>query len=222
GSMTSSSPKQTPKRRSHTERVELAERRMFDATEALILEVGTQKTTLKEVGERAGYSRGQAHARFGSKEELFLRLADRCRNIWLEELDLAAGNKRGLAAFLSRMDAMVSYANRYPSDARVMYILWFESVGSPSAMKTGLSRFHAQAREDIQHLIEQARQAGEVAEDIDPAEFAMHFTSTLFGMSYQWVVNPSAVEPFPLINAIRRQMLLILRPTNSAGLDRSN
>ena len=39
---------------------------MLDAAEALILELGTQATTLKGVGERAGYSRGLAQARFGS------------------------------------------------------------------------------------------------------------------------------------------------------------
>lgn len=214
--MPTSSAKKTPRRRSHTERVEQSERRMFDATETLILELGTQKTTLKEVGEKAGYSRGLAHARFGSKEELFLRLADRCRSIWLEELERAEGNKRGLAAFMSRLDAMASYGARYPEDARVMYILWFECVGSPSAMKSGLERFHQQARNDIRRLIEQALQAGEIADDIDPEHFAMHFTATMFGISYQWVVNPEAVNIAQLIDDIRRQMLLVLRPTSGA------
>jgi len=186
---------------------------MLDATEALILELGTQQTTLKEVGERAGYSRGLAHARFGSKETLFLKLADRCRRTWLEELELTAGNKRGLAAFLSRLDATASYARRYPQDARVMYILWFESVGSTSAMKSDLSRFHEQARDDIRFLIDQAKTAGEIAEDVDPASFAMLFTSTLFGISYQWVVNPNALDLTTLLDGIRKDMMLVLRPT---------
>ena len=67
-------PAEKPARRSHLERTELSDRLMLDATEALILELGTQKTTLKEVGERAGYSRGLAHARFGNKETLLPEL----------------------------------------------------------------------------------------------------------------------------------------------------
>ncbi len=205
--------KKRPKRRTHLERTELSDRKMFEATESLILEVGTKATRLIEVGERAGYSRGLANARFGNKETLFLRLADRCRRTWLEELELAAGDKRGLAAFLSRLHAMVSYAERHPDDARVLYILWFEAVGSPSDMKSDLSRFHAQAREDIRNLIEEARTAGEIADDVDPEHFALHFTSTMFGVSYQWVVNPEAVDIYPFIEDVRKQMLLILRPT---------
>ncbi|BFM14521.1 TetR/AcrR family transcriptional regulator [Maricurvus nonylphenolicus] len=200
-------------RRTHLERTELSDSRMFEATEALILEVGTQKTTLKEVGERAGYSRGLANSRFGNKETLFLKLADRCRDIWVEEVQSVAGNKQGLAALVSRMDAIASYVNQYPDDARVMYILWFESVGSSSAMKEGLAAFHRQARRDIKRLVEQALDNGEIAEDIDADHFAMHFISTMFGLSYQWVVNPESVDIASLMGDIKRQMLLILRPT---------
>ena len=79
-------------------------------------------------------------------------------------------------------------------------------------MKEGLSRFHQGAREDIRALIEQALAVGEIAADIDPEQFAMHFTSTMFGLSYQWLVNPDAVDPAVLMTDIKRQMLLILRP----------
>ncbi|NIB41064.1 TetR/AcrR family transcriptional regulator [Pseudomaricurvus alkylphenolicus] len=212
---TSASTTAKHQRRTHLERTELSDRRMFEATESLILEVGTQKTTLKEVGERAGYSRGLANARFGNKETLFLKLADRCRRLWLDELNQAAGDKRGLAAFLSRFDAIASYSSNSPEDARVMYILWFESVGSNSDMKESLARFHQQARDDIRNLIIDAKAAGEIAQDISPECFAAHFTSTLFGLCYQWVVNPYAIDVAQLMADIKQQMLLVLRPTSS-------
>lgn len=203
--------KQSP-RRSHPERVELSDRLMFEAAEALILELGTAKTTLKEVGERAGYSRGLAHSRFGNRETLFLKLADRCRHMWLEELQKAAGYSTGLAAFLTRLDAIVNYASRYPDKARVMYILWFESVGSPTAMKSSLAQFHQQARDDIRDLIVAAKSEGEVADDVDPEHFALHFTATVFGLCYQWLVNPEALDIPQMMAGIKRQMLMLLRP----------
>jgi len=199
-------------RRTHLERTELSDRRMLDAAESLILEVGTQSTTLKAVGERAGYSRGLANSRFGNKENLFLKLAERCLAIWLDELQNAVGNKTGLAAFLTRLEAMSSYVEKYPNDAQVMYILWFESVGSSSAMKQGLARFHQQAQKDIRHLISEALAAKEVAADVDADDFAIHFTSALFGLSYQWLVNPQGSNISAQMSAIKRQMLLILRP----------
>lgn len=206
-------PQSRPRRRTHLERTELSERSMLDATELLILELGTVKTTLKEVGEKAGYSRGLANSRFGNKETLFLKLAGRCRETWLSELQLASGSKTGLSAFLSRFDAIISFVENHPNEAKVMYILWFESVGSASEMKAGLERFHKEARKDISRQIQEALAAGEIAQDVDPDDFAILLTSAFFGLTYQWLVSPNLLDIRQQISAIKLQMLHVLRPT---------
>ena len=61
-------------RRTQAERTALSDQRMFDAAIRLIMDRGTQKTTLKDIGEMAGYSRGLANYRFGSKDGLMLEL----------------------------------------------------------------------------------------------------------------------------------------------------
>ncbi|MEM9301145.1 MAG: TetR/AcrR family transcriptional regulator [Pseudomonadota bacterium] len=198
-------------RRTQRERTDRSDRLMLDATEALILEVGTLNTTLKAVGERAGYSRGLANARFGSKETLFLRLTERCLADWTTELRDAEVGKGGLEALLSRLDAMVAYAERFPDDARVLYVLWFESVGSSSPMRESLRNFHEQARKDIARLVIEAQHAGEVPATVDPEHFSLHFTSALFGLSYQWLVNPEAITIRQVVASLRDHMLLILR-----------
>ena len=199
------------KRRTHRERVDLSDRLMLDAAQTLILDVGTVGTTLKEVGELAGYSRGLAHARFGSKERLFLKLADRCRRVWIAELQRVQGDKKGLSAFITRIDAVASYVERYPGDAQVMYILWFESVGSKSKMREGLRRFHEQARTDIRSLLEEAARSGEIPKEVDAASFAVQFCGTFFGLCYQWLVAPDAVDVSSQIAALKHQTLLALQ-----------
>ena len=44
-------------RRTQAERTALSDQKMFEAAIKLFIEKGTQKTTLKEIGEMAGYSR---------------------------------------------------------------------------------------------------------------------------------------------------------------------
>ncbi|MEM9728391.1 MAG: TetR family transcriptional regulator, partial [Myxococcota bacterium] len=189
------------------------DRLMLDAAEALILEAGTGSTTLKEVGERAGYSRGLAHARFGSKEKLFLRLADRSRRAWVAEMLRAQGEAKGLSALSARFDAVAAYVDRHPAAARVMYILWFESVGSMSEMRNALRRFHEQARADIRSLIEEAAREGEIPRDVDAESFALQFCATFFGLCYQWLVNPDAVAVLPQVAAYKSQTLRALNAT---------
>ena len=160
----------------------------------VVLEVGTQRTTLKEVGERAGYSRGLANPRFGSKDGLFVKLANRCRRRWIDELQRAAVGKQGLDVLLSRFDAMDAFAAQYPDEARVMYVLWFESVGARSEINASLARFHQQARADIKALaLDAGLVSGTGAED-RAERYATRFCGTSFGLCYQWLVNADAID----------------------------
>ena len=181
-------------RRTQLQRTELSDQLMLDAAQELILEVGTARTTLKEIGERAGYSRGLANARFGSREVLFIRLANRSRRQWLATLSQAQGQKTGLAALESRLDAILDYLERHPNEARVMYILWFEAVGAPSEINSSLSRFHKQAREDILQLVQEAGLIPSGADDGWGHRYAARFVGVIFGLCYQWLVNPDAVD----------------------------
>ena len=176
------------------QRTALSDERMLDAAEALILELGTQATTLKGVGERAGYSRGLAQARFGSKEVLFLRLTERSLEKWVNEVRQAAGNAKGLRALRSRVRAISVFTLNHPDAARVLYVLWFESVGFPSPMRDGLARFHDRGRRDIAELVLEAKNMKEIGKSVDAELFALQFTSTFFGACYQWLVNADAVD----------------------------
>lgn len=69
-------------RLTQAERTAISDGRMLDAAMALILERGTHNTTLREIGELAGYSRGLASNRFGSKDELFAELIQVFNERW--------------------------------------------------------------------------------------------------------------------------------------------
>ena len=76
----------------------------------LVNERGTAKTTLKDIGEGAGYSRGLASYRFGSKDGLWMELFARFDEIWKAHLSTylggqkwarrAAGSHSGAARYL--------------------------------------------------------------------------------------------------------------------------
>ena len=63
------------------ERSAQSDKKMFEAAIELINERGTAKTTLKDIGEHAGYSRGLASYRFGSKDGLWMELFDKFDDI---------------------------------------------------------------------------------------------------------------------------------------------
>lgn len=63
--------------RTQRDRSDLSTHRLLEATAALISERGYERTTVADVGRRAGYSHGLVTRRFGSKANLFIALVER-------------------------------------------------------------------------------------------------------------------------------------------------
>jgi AcrR family transcriptional regulator len=76
------------KRLSRTESVARTRARLLDAAEEVFARRGFGGTTLEQIAERAGYTRGAVYANFASKDELFLAVLDR----WLDA-DIAHGGQ---------------------------------------------------------------------------------------------------------------------------------
>ena len=167
---------------------------MFEVAIELVNERGTAKTTLKYIGEGAGYSRGLASYRFGSKDGLGMELFARFDDIWKAHLSQYLTGKQGLAALEAAIQAQRDIFTRESGYLRAMYILWYESLGRESDIRASLASHHVIYRRDVQQWIEQGQAAGEIRADVDPAHFATGYCSTMFGTIYQWVVAPDAID----------------------------
>src|SRR5690242_18839956 len=98
----------SPPRRTQQERREEAERRLLEAAARLIAEKGSQATSLAEVGEAAGYSRGLVHHHFGSKAALLERLAHWVQGSFSARVAPAMAEQRGLEALVTLVDAYLA------------------------------------------------------------------------------------------------------------------
>ena len=176
------------------ERTALSDQKMFEVAIELVNERGTAKTTLKDIGEGAGYSRGLASYRFGSKDGLWMELFARFDDIWKAHLSQYLAGKQGLAALEAAIQAQRDIFARESGYLRAMYILWYESLGRESDIRANLANHHVIYRRDVQQWIEQGQAAGDIRADVDPAHFATGYCSTMFGTIYQWVVAPDAID----------------------------
>ena len=181
-------------RMTQAERSALSDKRMFDAAVELINERGTQKTTLKEIGERAGYSRGLANYRFGSKDGLMLELFEQFDARWEEHLANYLQGARGLGAMRQAAGALRDFLKLESGYMRAMYLLWYECLGHETEMRRMLAEHHQAYRQDAQRWIEQGIEAGEVRQEVDAQQFAVQYCAFIFGIVYQWLVNANALD----------------------------
>lgn len=197
-------------RLTQAERTALSDARMFEAAMQLIVERGTHSTTLKEIGERAGYSRGLASNRFGSKEALFSHMVRDFNEKWAVELRRFVGNNTGIAAFMAALDAVEFYLLNHTVQMQAMYILWFESISGQNVVRRRLAANHTAYRRDAERWVKQGIESGTIRTSIDPACFAAEFAAFIFGVVYQWLVNPGAINIHAIFRDYRRRTLEIL------------
>lgn len=204
-------------RRTQAERTALSDARMLEAAVRLIGERGTERTTLKDVGELAGYSRGLAGYRFGSKENLFAFVVRAIGEEWLRELTAVTAGRVGLAAIEAATDAHYRFVADAPEHVRAFYILWFEAIGPQSQVREVIARIHDRRRRDVEGWIRGGQRAGEVAAGVDAKSLAAQFCAAVTGIVYQWLVDPRAMEEIRALHAGLKQTMRVLLPPPTAG-----
>ena len=139
----------TAERLSQAERTDISDARMLDAAIELLAEKGAANTTLKDVGERAGYSRGLAGYRFGNKDGLFKFVVRSVGETWLNELKKVTHGLVGYDAIAAAVDAHYRSFDQVPANVAAFYLLWFESVGPNVELKDVISGIHTRRSQDV-------------------------------------------------------------------------
>jgi AcrR family transcriptional regulator len=199
-----------PRRRTQAERTALSERRMFEAAVKLIGERGVQRTTLKDVCEAAGYSRGLANYRFGSKDAFLREVIGQFNLAWEHHIKTTIGDKTGLPAVLAAVDALESFLTDHANEMRGMYMIWYGSIGDNLEVQERLAENHRAYRRDMRRWVSEGIADGSVRKSVNADQFSIQYCSFVFGTVYQWVVNPSAFDlhsVFDYYRSVVRQLL---------------
>lgn len=182
------------RRLTQAERTALSDTRMFNTAMMLISEQGANRTTLKEICEKAGYSRGLANYRFGSKELFLQELLRHFNHAWVDQLKTFTDGHSGLDAFIRAIDALENFLSEYHRYMRGGYIIWYESIGGDNEVQRQLKRNHEAYRRDVERWLRQGLEEGSVRADVDTENVAVFYCSFVFGTIYQWLVNPGAIN----------------------------
>ncbi|MFK7829915.1 MAG: TetR/AcrR family transcriptional regulator [Congregibacter sp.] len=193
------------------ERTARSDAAMFSAAIDLINEHGTRKMTLKEIGERAGYSRGLASYRFGSKDGLLSELLSRFNKRWKEHLAAHLGETQGLDAIRSGIRAQREFFDSEPRYLGAMYRIWYESLGSDSSVRGALAKQHRIYREDVSSWVLHGIEQGHISRTIDVDQFAARYCAFMFGTIYQWLVDAESLDLDALFADYQLHVETILR-----------
>jgi AcrR family transcriptional regulator len=176
------------------ERTAISDKAMLDAAVDLILEHGTDGTTLAAIGEKAGYSRGLATYRFGSKAGLFDAVCKSISRRWLNYLTNGVGEITGVDAMCVALDAFFQFISDYPRDARVLQILYCGAAGPKAEYRQTAVNIHRRQRDDVAKWVLAGIRDGSIRGDANAESVASQYIAYISGMTYLWLIDSESID----------------------------
>lgn len=204
--MTLDTEKHAPARRTQAERRAQSDQSLLLAAAELIAEEGFQAATFEKVGARAGYSRGLASQRFGSKEGLIEALIAEL-HARSDDMNALEGidEMPGLHALLASVDTFL--ANFETEIAlKAYFVAMAGTVATLSRLRAAFAASHMKAKLRFMEQIARGQADGTVSRDLDAEAAALMIGSLLLGVSTQWLIDPTTD-----LDRIRRTTLDTLR-----------
>lgn len=164
---------------------------MLEAATRLIVERGISSTKLTDIGVEAGYSRGLAAMRFGTKAGLLSQVVRFTLSSWVSRMQRTVGSKTGLAAIYAAIDAQDQWFKEASIEMRALYGVFFHSTDPGADYRANVARTLSAQRRDLANWIREARDTGELPPSTHPEREAGQILSAMLGIVYQWIMDPS-------------------------------
>jgi AcrR family transcriptional regulator len=196
------------RRLTQAERTELSDRRMLESAVRLIVERGISSTKLTDVGVQAGYSRGLAAMRFGTKAGLLSRVVHFTLSNWVSRMQRMVGSKTGLAAIYASIDAQDEWFREASLEMRALYSVFFHSTDPGGEYRANVARTLSAQRRDLANWIREARDAGVLPPNTDPERESRQILSAMLGIVYQWMMDPS-LNARGMLSALKEDLAVL-------------
>ncbi len=190
-------------RRTQEERRAEAEEALIRSALELISTNGVARTSLAEIGQRAGYSRGLASHYFGSKDSLINQLISHARRKYLQRI---RGQRAGTGA-----EALVMGADEYvkehydPNPATpALIVMWGATLPQGANNTEAIAQADESARRIIRKTIAQGQRDGSISKDVDAEGFSVAYLGMLRGIAAQALISPELMKPRKIRAELKR------------------
>ena len=182
----------SPVRRTQQERSSQAEKALMDAATELFARRGVDQTSLADVGQAAGYSRGLVNHHFGTKATLVERLARRAQTDFVANFDDLDGD--AVDVLVTLIDNYFSTLEHGGDGTRAFFVMWGAAIPSEATLRPVYATDDARFRFAVEAILRSGQDTKTVAADVDPSAGAVALVGLVRGVSAQYLVDPDAVD----------------------------
>ncbi len=181
----------TAPRRTQAERREESRARILDAATELFAERGYVRTTLDEIGARAGFTGALVSKRFGSKADLLGAVLDATfESIVAENRERVAPAGPPIVVLERYIEAFLARIEDASPAVRALYVVMGESLGAVPEIRDRIAAFNRQTIERVGLYVQDAIDAGDLRDDVDATSAATALLGLLRGRAFLHLADP--------------------------------
>jgi len=172
------------------ERTRQSRELLLAAASELFAENGYRATSLADVAERSGVSRGSIPWHFGDKAGLLSAVAQRVQ----EDLDRGVAHPAAAGAVGALEIAEFATTAVRARTTRVILALLQEATDPASPIHDSFADMHASLREFFTAWISRPEVRSGLPDGVEPSHLATAMVGAMIGVNQQWNLNPAAVD----------------------------
>lgn len=201
--------------RTQAQRRALSEQKLIEAAIALVGEKGFSQTTIDDVGQRAGYSRGLVSNRYGSKLGLGLAIFEHNRHVIGQFMRDQTAEVEGQYQILVQLCAGYFRAMAEAAvEMKALFVMMFEAIGPLPGLQSHYEELTKNLIAIFENLLIKARQANEVTGEFEPRDIAFTIVAQLRGVTLHWSTNAEQVNLTASFNELVKWLELRLQPVD--------
>jgi AcrR family transcriptional regulator len=193
-------------RRKHTEE------RLIKAALGLFVRQGYHGTSVQEITQAAGVTKGALYGHFQSKGELLLRIIKEFEINFIDEMIRTSQARQGDA--WDKLQAIVSFNSAFAAqnpDLCVFLTFLATELKADVEFEKVLKDVYRKYRGFISSLIRQGQAEGRFAPLLDPDLTALIFMGLHDGILHQWALNQNEVDGKHYVRTFRQILFEGLR-----------
>lgn len=206
----------TARPRKNPERRQESSQRIIEAATELFAEKGYQRTTLIEIGRRAGCTGTLVSNRFGSKERVLRAvLAHILNRFETDEALRPPAKERDRRPASAQLEAFVATYLKdvaaHGTRIRALYVLMGEGLGSLPEIGEEIAHVNQVFRAEIMSYLTLGMDRGELPSSLDPAILAALIIGLLRGVALQILAEPQYMPLDALIRGCQGSVQAMIR-----------
>lgn len=184
------------------------EKKIIQAALELFVRQGYHGTSIKDITQKVGLTKGALYSHFSGKGALFLRVIDEFKTQFLEAMILDSQDHPGNA--VEKLHRIISFNARFAfenQDLVVFLTFLTTELNVDVEFEPALKKIYKKYQSVIGRIMKQGIQEGLFRKEIDPDLAALAFIAMHDGILHQWVLNRGTLNGKKYVSTFRNIFL---------------